>query len=105
MPNVSREAAVRQSRVVFIVEINAATATALASTPTLCSTGQAPTGVLASGNATGCATVAGQGLAVDALGSVSGGLRRVARLGIDSGRLTQSDLAHTSPWRVQNPKE
>jgi hypothetical protein len=33
---------------------NAATATALASTPTLCSSGQAPRGVLASGNATGC---------------------------------------------------
>jgi hypothetical protein len=35
---------------------NAATATALAATPTLCSTGQAPTGILASGNATGCAS-------------------------------------------------
>ncbi len=35
---------------------NAATATALAGTPTLCSTGQAPTGVLANGNATGCAS-------------------------------------------------
>ena len=34
---------------------NAATATALAATPTLCSTGQAPTGILANGNATGCA--------------------------------------------------
>lgn len=37
---------------------NAATATALASAPTLCSTGFAPTGVLASGNATGCASIA-----------------------------------------------
>jgi fibronectin-binding autotransporter adhesin len=36
---------------------NAATATALAANPTLCSTGSAPTGVLASGNATGCAVV------------------------------------------------
>jgi len=36
---------------------NAGTATALAATPTLCSTGQAPTGVLANGNATGCAAV------------------------------------------------
>ena len=34
----------------------AATATALASTPSLCPTGQAPTGVLANGNATGCAS-------------------------------------------------
>lgn len=38
---------------------NAATATALASTPTLCSAGNAPTGVLANGNATGCAPLSG----------------------------------------------
>jgi hypothetical protein len=38
---------------------NAATATALASTPTLCTTGQAPTGILANGNATGCAAIGG----------------------------------------------
>lgn len=38
---------------------NAATATALASTPTLCSTGNAPTGILANGNATGCAAIGG----------------------------------------------
>lgn len=36
---------------------NASTATALASTPTLCSAGSAPRGVLASGNSTGCAVV------------------------------------------------
>ena len=35
----------------------AATALALAATPTLCSTGMAPTGVLANGNATGCASI------------------------------------------------
>lgn len=35
---------------------NAATTTALASVPTLCTTGQAPTGILANGNATGCAS-------------------------------------------------
>jgi hypothetical protein len=40
---------------------NAATATALASTPSLCTTGQAPTGVLANGNATGCASIGGPG--------------------------------------------
>lgn len=34
---------------------NAATATALAAAPSLCSTGNAPTGILASGAATGCA--------------------------------------------------
>jgi len=38
--------------------IAATTAAAAASTPTLCSTGQAPTGVLANFNATGCATYA-----------------------------------------------
>lgn len=38
---------------------NAATANALAATPTTCSTGQAPTGVLANGNATGCASISG----------------------------------------------
>jgi hypothetical protein len=36
---------------------NAATATALAATPSLCATGSAPTGVLANGNATGCASI------------------------------------------------
>jgi hypothetical protein len=42
----------------FSITGNAATATALASLPTLCTTGQAPTGVLANGNATGCASIA-----------------------------------------------
>src|ERR1039458_6381789 len=37
---------------------NAATATALATLPTKCTSGQAPTGVLANGNATGCAATA-----------------------------------------------
>jgi hypothetical protein len=41
---------------------NAATATALASAPTLCSTGYAPTGILASGNATGCASLTASGM-------------------------------------------
>ena len=40
---------------------NAATATALAATPTLCPTGQAPTGILANGNATACAAIGGGG--------------------------------------------
>ena len=40
---------------------NAATATALASTPTLCTGGQAATGILANGNATGCFTPSGSG--------------------------------------------
>src|SRR5690606_33562322 len=40
---------------------NAATATALASTPTICSSGQAPRGVLANGNATGCQSISSGG--------------------------------------------
>lgn len=38
---------------------NAATATALATLPTPCSTGNAPTGILANGNSTGCAAIGG----------------------------------------------
>jgi hypothetical protein len=38
---------------------NAATASALASTPTLCPTGQTGTGILPNGNATGCAPMGG----------------------------------------------
>jgi hypothetical protein len=37
------------------------TAAALSGTPTLCSTGNAPTGILANGNATGCAAIGGGG--------------------------------------------
>jgi hypothetical protein len=54
---------------------NAATATALASTPTLCSTGYSPTGILANGNATGCAastgTVTSIGITVPTILSVT----------------------------------
>jgi hypothetical protein len=39
----------------------AGTATALASTPTTCTTGNAPVGILANGNATGCAPIGGGG--------------------------------------------
>jgi len=41
---------------------NAATATALATTPTLCTTGNAPTGVDQYGNAIGCASISGSGM-------------------------------------------
>jgi hypothetical protein len=51
---------------------NAATATALASAPTLCSSGQAPTGVLASGNATGCTAYATSGYLKGTTGSIGG---------------------------------
>ncbi len=40
---------------------NASTASALASTPSLCPGGQAPTGILPNGNATGCEAVGGGG--------------------------------------------
>ena len=42
---------------------NAGTSTALAATPSLCSTGSAPTGVTAGGDATGCASITGGGVA------------------------------------------
>src|ERR1700722_5667431 len=49
---------------------NAATATALASAPSLCTTGNAPTGICANGNATGCASITGgSGLPITASGS------------------------------------
>lgn len=50
--------------------IAATTAAALTSTPTLCSTGNAPTGILSNGNATGCASITGgSGLPITANGS------------------------------------
>lgn len=48
----------------------AATATALAATPSLCSAGQAAIGVLASGNATGCFTPAGLANPMTTLGDI-----------------------------------
>jgi len=53
---------------------NAATATALAGTPTLCSSGNAPTGILANGNATGCAAIGGGSTVWSALTSATGNL-------------------------------
>jgi hypothetical protein len=50
---------------------NAATATALAATPTLCSTGNAPTGILANGNATGCAPISGATYIAGDTGTIS----------------------------------
>jgi hypothetical protein len=52
---------------------NAATATALATLPTPCSTGQAPTGILANGNSTGCAAIGGGSSVCKATFAVSGG--------------------------------
>lgn len=67
---------------------NAATATALASTPTLCTTGQAPTGILASGNATGCATLLVSPL--NAIGQVYGGGVSGAPAIIAAGKTSQT---------------
>jgi hypothetical protein len=58
---------------------NAATATALAATPTLCTTtGQVPTGVLANGNATGCFTPTGSGVSLIANGAATLGTSSIA---------------------------
>ena len=61
--------------------IAATTSAALASTPSLCTTGQAPTGILASGNATGCAAFVTNPLTTlgDVIyGGASGALTRLA---------------------------
>jgi hypothetical protein len=52
---------------------NAATASALAATPTLCATGYAPTGIEANGNATGCVALAA-GSVTDGSGTTTAGL-------------------------------
>lgn len=64
---------------------NAATATALASTPTPCSTGQAPTGILANGNSTGCASIGGGSGTVT---NVSGGTSNGITIGVATGTTT-----------------
>lgn len=50
---------VAAARVAVLNQNTTGTAGSLAGTPTLCSTGQAPTGILANGNATGCAVIGG----------------------------------------------
>lgn len=51
---------------------NAATATQLATTPTICSSGFAPQGILATGNATGCQAVGGSGSGLPPTPATSG---------------------------------
>ena len=53
----------------LLTNVAAVTAASLASTPTLCATGNAPTGILANGNATGCAPISGSGSSI----TVNGG--------------------------------
>lgn len=68
---------------------NAATSSAFASTPSLCSSGQVPTGVAANGNATGCAPLtSAQGIAITGFQvgySTDGNANKVASQGTMSG--------------------
>jgi hypothetical protein len=75
---------------------NAATATALAATPTLCPTGQVPTGILANGNATGCA--AGGGGA----GTVNSGVAAQVALYSASGAAVSGDGTLTDNGTMLN---
>jgi hypothetical protein len=74
---------------------NAATASALASTPTLCSPGQAPTGVLANGNATGCASIGGGG-------TVSSVFGRTGTVTAQSGDYAASQVTNAAATNVGN---
>jgi hypothetical protein len=76
---------------------NAATATALAATPTLCPTGQAPTGILANGNATGCAAGGGSGS-----GTVNSGVAAQVAMYSASGAAVSGDSALTDNGTVLN---
>lgn len=53
---------------VNVTNVAASTAAALASTPSLCASGSAPTGILASGNATGCAVLSSGGAFAASMG-------------------------------------
>jgi hypothetical protein len=72
---------------------NAATASALASLPTLCATGQAPTGILANGNSTGCAPAGEAGIGGGTAGAVGlDGVASITNFGAVSAT-TVSDAA------------
>lgn len=73
---------------------NAATATALASAPSLCSTGNYPLGVDAQGNAQGC-TSAGAGSG-DIVGPASSTDNAIARFDGTTGKLLQNSAATVS---------
>jgi hypothetical protein len=76
---------------------NAATATALASAPTLCPLGQAPTGVLANGNATGCAVAGGiSGLTTGYIPKAASSTS-IANSHLDDGVTTASTITSTEP--------
>ena len=61
--------------------LTAGAATALAGTPTLCTTGQAPTGILPSGNATGCASLGGS----PAFSAITTGSNTAATMTVGTG--------------------
>jgi len=75
---------------------NAATATALAAAPTLCFTGQAPTGILANGNATGCASMSGGSMVYPGAGvPVSTGSAWGTSLTAPTGTFADTGAANT----------
>lgn len=75
---------------------NAATANALAATPTLCSTGNAPTGILANGNATGCAAISGGSSPLTTKGDLYGFSTTNARIPVGTnGQILIADSTQT----------
>jgi len=71
------------------------TATALAAAPTLCSTGQAPTGITANGNATGCAALSGISLTTtgtSGAATLTGGVLNIPQYAGGSGSTGISGL-------------
>jgi hypothetical protein len=82
---------------------NAATATALASTPTLCPLGQAPTGVLANGNATGCAVAGGiSGLTTGYIPKAASSTS-IANSHMDDGVTTANTTTVSQAFAVSGP--
>ena len=71
------------------ISVNAATATALAATPSLCTSGQAARGVLASGNATGCT------LLPITIAATSSPKQPLLSYNATTGLFTQGQLAYT----------
>lgn len=78
---------------------NAATATAFAAAPSLCTSGQAAQGVLASGNATGCFTPSGAGTITGVTPTAGGGLAGGGTSGgVTLGLLTTCSSGQVLQW-------
>lgn len=74
---------------------NAATASALAGTPTRCTTGMAPTGIDSAGNALGCAAISGYTAPTGSgFAHITGGAQDVAARAVN---LATADVAGTLP--------